>query len=109
MFDSLWVLLFTEMIYERILDMDRHDRSFDILYDWVVDIGSNPFVCRNRFGDLLTCSCVDLGTPGVSRTNLDLAGNMGASESKPVVLPVRGPETPIKVYTTIYHIPPIMD
>jgi len=33
---------------------------------------------------------------GVSRTNLDLAGSMGASESKPIVLPVRGPETHIK-------------
>ena len=39
-----------------------------------------------------------------SRTNLD--STMGASESKPVVLPVRGPETPIKVDITIYHIPP---
>ena len=45
----------------------------------------------------------------MSQTNLDLAKSMGASESKPVVLSMRGPETPIKVYTTIYHIPPTMD
>jgi hypothetical protein len=51
--------------------------------------------------------CAIWSEAGVSRTNLDLT--MGASESKPVVLPVRGPETPIKVDTTVYRIPPTAD
>jgi hypothetical protein len=53
-FHRLWVLLFTGMIYERILDtppLCLATARLPFVLDWVVDIGDDPFVCRNRFGD----------------------------------------------------------